>query len=89
MRVADGRGADDALVREVEKAAAPGEVIVVTADRGLASRVKDAGGKVLAPGEFFERFGQAKRTGPGNPEVAGKVDVDDWMRYFGDERNRE
>ena len=89
VRVADGRSADDAIVREVERAAAPGEIVVVTADRGLGGRVRDAGGKVLAPGEFFARFGQAKRPGPGSREAAGKVDVDEWMRYFGDERNRE
>ena len=89
VRVADGKSADDAIVREVEKAAAPGEMVVVTADRGLGGRVRDAGGKVLAPGAFFERFGQGERTGPEKREPAGKVDVDEWMRYFGDERNRE
>lgn len=89
VRVADGRSADDAIVREVERAAAPGEVIVVTADRGLGGRVRDAGGKVLAPDQFFSRFGQAKGTGPVRKDAAGKVDVDEWMRYFGDERNRE
>jgi hypothetical protein len=87
VRVADERGADDAIVREVEKAAAPAEVIVVTADRGLGSRVRSAGGKVLGPSEFFERFGT--RTTPASREMAGKVDVDEWMRYFGDEKNRE
>jgi hypothetical protein len=90
VRVADGRGADDAIVREVAKATAPAEVIVVTADRGLGSRVREAGGKVLAPGAFFERFGAREaRAGAGGREAVGKVDVDEWMRYFGDESNRE
>jgi hypothetical protein len=87
VRVADGRSADDAIVREVERAAVPAEVIVVTADRGLGVRVRDAGGKVLAPAAFFERFGA--RAAPARRESAGPVDVEEWLKYFGDERNRE
>jgi len=87
VRVPDRESADDAIVREVGKAAVPSEVIVVTADRGLGARVRGAGGKVMAPSEFFDRFGA--RPSPGPPEAASPVDVEDWMRYFGDERNRE
>ena len=89
VRVADARGADDAIVREVRKAAAPGEVIVVTADRGLGNRVRDEGGKVLAPAAFFQRFGAGGGAVPARGEGGGPVDVEDWMRYFGDEKNRE
>jgi hypothetical protein len=91
VRVASGCSADDAIVRELERSRAPGETIVVTADRGLASRVLDAGGKLFTPDEFFSRFGrgQGQRSEPKRPEVTGKVDVDDWLRYFGDEKNRE
>jgi hypothetical protein len=89
VRVASGCSADDAIVCELERSRAPAETIVVTADRGLANRVRDAGGKVCAPDEFFSRFGRGERTAGGSREVAGKVDVDDWLRYFGDEKNRE
>jgi len=82
---AAGGSADDAIVRAVESSPAPGEVIVVTADRGLSGRVRSAGGKVLAPDRFFERFGAGGAPDPG----AGAVDVEDWLRYFGDEGNRE
>jgi hypothetical protein len=61
-------------------------MIVVTGDRELLRRVREAGGRTCAPGEFFARFGMG---GPAEPDgAAGNVDVDAWMRYFQDERNR-
>jgi hypothetical protein len=89
VRVASGGSADDAIVREVEKAKVAGEMIVVTADRGLARRARDAGGKVCAPGEFFARFGQGGGQPARGSDAAGKVDVDEWLKYFGDESNRD
>jgi hypothetical protein len=88
VRVPSGGSADDAIVREIERAAAPGEAVVVTADRGLASRCRDAGAKVCSPDDFFARFG-ATGPAPGGREAAGKVDVEDWMKYFEDESNRD
>ena len=79
-------GADAAIVRAVAEARAPAEMIVVTADRELSRRVRDAGGKVSAPSDFFRRFGKA-----GEPEAPspGRVDVDEWMKWFEDEGNRD
>jgi YacP-like NYN domain len=86
VRVAEGESADDAIVRSVAKASAPRECIVVTADRGLAGRVRDAGGRALAPDEFFSRFG----AGPSPArEAPARVDVEEWLAYFGDARNRD
>jgi hypothetical protein len=87
VRVPTRRSADDAIVGEVESAASPGELIVVTADRGLAGRVRDAGGKTVAPADFFAKFGSPST--PSAREPVGPVDVEDWMRYFADESNRE
>ena len=84
VRVADGESADDAIVKAVAGSRTPAEAIVVTADRGLAARVRDAGGKVLAPGAFFERFGAGEAAAP---EGETRVDVEEWSRYFADERN--
>jgi len=82
-----GGSADEAIAREVERAASPSQLIVVTADRELARRVRDAGAKALAPADFWSRFG---RGGPARPrDDAGAVDVEDWMRYFADEANRD
>jgi hypothetical protein len=87
VRVPSSGSADDAIVREVERAKTPGEIVVVTADRGLGGRCRDAGAKVCSPDEFFARFGTGAAT-PGR-DAPGKVDVDEWMRYFSDEGNRK
>ncbi len=87
VRPASG-SADDAILAEVRKAASPSECIVVTADRGLAGRARDLGAKVCAPSDFFARFGSG--AGRGGGERSGqRVDVDDWLRWFADEKNRE
>jgi hypothetical protein len=81
-------GADAEIVRAVAGARAPGEMVVVTADRDLSRRVRDAGGKACAPGDFFRRFGAAVETPESRPAQPGRVDVAEWMEWFGDERNR-
>ena len=54
---APGSG-DDAIVDEVRRAEAgsDGTVAVVTADRGLASRVADLGASVIRPGWLLDRL---------------------------------
>lgn len=85
IRRPSGGSADDAIVAEVASLRAPGEAIVVTSDRGLARRVRDAGGRVCRPEDFFARFGRGADARGSTPEA---VDVDAWLEYFGDERNR-
>jgi uncharacterized protein YaiI (UPF0178 family) len=65
-------GADESTVDGVEVVHAPGEgddtiaaiaqeqrdVIVVTADRGLADRVRAAGGEVVGPSWLLDRMGE-------------------------------
>jgi rRNA-processing protein FCF1 len=82
-----GASADDAIVRAVEGSRTPRESIVVTADRGLARRCREAGAKVCTPSEFFGRFGRSPAGGSADEEP--DVDVEEWMRFFGDESNRE
>lgn len=85
IRRPSGGSADDAIVAEVASRRAPGEAIVVTSDRGLARRVRDAGGRVCRPADFFARFGRGAAAAGSTSEA---VDVDAWLEYFGDERNR-
>ncbi len=87
VRFASGESADDAIVREVSAARAPREMVVVTGDRELARRVRGAGARAVSPPEFFERFG-TRHSPSGSGEREGLVDVEAWMRYFEDERNR-
>jgi len=86
VRYAGPRSADDAIVAAIGRARTPREVVVVTADRGLARRARDAGAGCVSPEEFWARFGVAPESG--SSREAPKVDVEEWMRYFGDERNR-
>lgn len=80
-------GADEAILREIGRSRAPQEITVVTADRDLSRRARDAGASAIGPQDFWNRFGQ--RSAPAARNDSTKVDVDDWMRYFGDEKNRE
>ena len=87
IRECGAGGADDAILREIGRSAAPQEIIVVTADRDLVRRVRDSRAKALSPADFWSRFGASKGPPPRDP--VGKVDVDEWTRYFEDEKNRE
>ena len=58
---------------------------MVTADRDLARRARDAGARTISPDDFWKRFGAASAgAGP----AGGPVDVEEWLGYFSDERNR-
>jgi hypothetical protein len=86
VRGSEGRSADDAIVGEILRSRSPGEFIVVTADRELARRCRDAGARTCPPAEFFSRFGRGTAGAPSEKPEA--VDLEDWTRYFGDEGNR-
>lgn len=92
VRASTGGSADDAIVAEVRAARAPGEAIVVTSDRELSRRVRDAGGRVCLPDEFFRRFGAG---GAGEAALAedrrgagARIDVEEWTKWFEDPGNR-
>ena len=84
LRFSGGGSADDAIVAAIGKSRAPAEVVVVTADRGLSRRARDAGAKVLDPDAFWSRFG----VGPARQSSPERVDVAEWLRYFEDDTNR-
>lgn len=87
VRTPSRGSADDAILGEIQRSPIPGEFVVVTADRELSRRAREAGAKVTAPGEFFARFGRSDPAQTSKPE-AGPVDVDSWVKYFEDEGNR-
>jgi len=55
VAVVHAPGAGDDTIVDVA-AGATGEVVVVTADRGLAARVRAAGGDVIGPRWLLERL---------------------------------
>ena len=78
--------ADEAILREIRRSQAPAEIVLVTADRALSRLARDAGARTLAPEEFWGRFGASSGT---DPMPAQTVDVEEWMRYFEDDENRD
>jgi hypothetical protein len=72
---------DDAMLQDLAGTCNPGDVIVVTNDRGLANRSRNHGAKSITWQEFESRT----MPGPIDRKKAQDqpVDVDDWMRYFG------
>lgn len=81
-----GGSADEAILREVGRSGDPRQITVVTADRELARRSRDLGAKTMAPADFWSRFGDAAAPEQARP---GKVDVDEWLDYFADPKNRD
>jgi predicted RNA-binding protein with PIN domain len=86
IRPSRGTSADDQIVREVEKAHAPQEITVVTADRALARRVRGLGARTIDPAEFWTRLGAPSSGDEREPER--QPDVEDWTRFFADPRNK-
>jgi hypothetical protein len=86
IRQAAGGMADDAILREIERARAPQEIVLVSEDRDLQRRARDLGAKTLTITEFWSRVG----AGDAQPErsSSGQIDVEDWNRYFSDPRNK-
>lgn len=83
-----GGSADDAMLREIGKARDPGQITVVTADRGLARRSQDAGAKSLTPTDFWDRFGKGFNV-RGAASTDPKVNVDEWLDYFSNPDNKK
>jgi hypothetical protein len=84
IRYSGRRSADDVIVEVAARSGAPADQLVVTDDRGLAARARDAGAKVLPAGSFLELISRPPAPGT-KPEP---VDVDEWVDFFSDERNR-
>jgi predicted RNA-binding protein with PIN domain len=74
---------DDAILQSISGASEPTAIIVVTNDRRLGSRCRDAGAKVIDWSEFSARMNRVPRRSRGATAKEERVDVDDWARYFG------
>ncbi len=87
IRYSERSSADDLIVQMIADARAPREYTVVTADQGLARRVRDRGGKAVRPDDFWKSFG--KEAGSEARGGEAPVDVEEWTKYLGDDRNRD
>jgi predicted RNA-binding protein with PIN domain len=59
------------------------DLIVVTSDRPLGSALESGGARIIKAGGFKRMLDDAKKGGTGKPPETAKVDVDDWLAYFG------
>jgi predicted RNA-binding protein with PIN domain len=87
IRASGTATADDAILGEIRRCRAPQECTVVTADRALIGQARDLGARTIAPDAFWARLGTGPVSTPSG--IDRKVDVDEWLRYFEDEKNRE
>jgi predicted RNA-binding protein with PIN domain len=74
--------ADEAILRRLREIAKPSEIIVVTNDWGLKSQCRSAGATVLTWQEFTEKM-KSRRLQNNRIDQPERVDVDEWIRYFG------
>ncbi|MGH9870745.1 MAG: NYN domain-containing protein [Candidatus Polarisedimenticolia bacterium] len=82
-----GRTADDLIVDMVRAENAPGDVIVVTSDRDLSSRVRTAGGRVMGCTRFAEALERSASGGGATEDKPLPGDIQDWEAYFRTGRN--
>lgn len=84
-----GSNADARIERIVESSSDPRGLAVVTSDRHLAFVVRSRGAEVIRSGEFRKQIERALARA-GEPEDGEKYKVDDlneWLRYFGEEND--
>ena len=85
VRYAGKRLADDVIVDLVRSSGAPRDIVVVTSDRDLRSRVRAASGRVMGCREFAEALNTRGAQGGDGEEKPDAGDVAMWERYFAGE----
>ena len=84
VRYAGDRSADDAIIDAVQRAKARRDCYVVTDDRRLAERARNAGARSLSIADFWGRLGDEERSSA----KTTPTDLADWVSFFADDRNR-
>lgn len=84
VRYSAPESADAAIIRRLREIARPAEVTVVTNDLELLSQSRRAGAQSMNWRQFTARM-QARPEAPSRSaqHSGDRVDVDEWMRYFG------
>ncbi len=89
VRYSAPRSTDDEILQRLAEIRTPSEVIVVTNDRSLSARCRNAGARCMDWGNFLSRVQHGAHTRPSSGDAKDEdVNLDDWLRYFGmDKRN--
>jgi hypothetical protein len=75
--------ADQTILRRLCEIRNPSEIIVVTNDRALGSSCRNAGASTLNWREFDSRMNRGRIRSGEAGESKDPVNVEEWMRYFG------
>lgn len=82
VRFSAPESADRAILNALSNASSPHEVIVVTNDRALSARCRDAGARTLTWGQFMQKRRPPLKASRDRSE-ADRVDVGEWAEFFG------
>lgn len=80
--------ADEAITRRLREIRHPSEVIVVSNDRGLISRCREAGAKTMNWGQFIGKMQSRPASSQAHGKFKEPVDVEDWVEYFGLDKSK-
>jgi predicted RNA-binding protein with PIN domain len=84
VRYSAPESTDAAILRRLNEIQHPSEVIVVTNDRELMTRCRNAGAAALDWRQFNSKMQSRPILQPHkNNDLQEHVDVDDWLQYFG------
>jgi predicted RNA-binding protein with PIN domain len=84
IRYSAPESTDALILRRLKEIRHPSEVIVVTNDRELIARCRDAGASAMNWSQFTSKMKSRLTVQPRiSDDSQERVDVDDWMRYFG------
>jgi predicted RNA-binding protein with PIN domain len=87
VRYSAPESTDAVILRRLKEIQHPSEVIVVTNDRELLVRCRDAGTTAMDWRQFTLKMQSRLTARSRKPnDVQEPIDVDDWMRYFGLEK---
>jgi predicted RNA-binding protein with PIN domain len=83
IRYSAPESTDQVILRRLKEVQRPSEVIVVTNDRELMTRCQDAGAAGLNWRQFTSKMRSRSHPSPVQKDAQERVDIEDWMRYFG------
>lgn len=80
--------ADEAIIRRLREIRHTSEVIIVSNDRELMNRCRNAGARTLNWGQFISKIQSRPISSQATGDLKEPVDVEDWMKYFGLDKSK-
>jgi predicted RNA-binding protein with PIN domain len=80
--------ADEAITRRLREIRHPSEVIVVSNDRELINRCREAGAKTMNWRQFIAKMQSRSTSSQPDGELKEPVDVEEWAKYFGLDKSK-